>query len=99
MLIHTEAPSFRCEECDSNFKSQLELEWHTETTHDENTQSKELKCNQCEFKSRQDTELRKHIESSHKEDYKYCCDSCEFGSNFIAEMWKPITLRRHLYPV
>ena len=32
--------------------------------------------------------MKKHIDSKHSNDWKYCCDHCDFGADFTASLWE-----------
>ena len=52
-----------------------------------------LQCNQCDFECKLNIQLKKHTEKKHKEarvQLKYACNSCGFGSNFVAELWNHV---------
>ena len=49
-----------------------------------------LQCDQCDSKFILNIQLKKHLENKHKETLKYACNTCEYGSNFIAELWNHV---------
>ena len=83
MLLHSELPVHKCDQCDEEFKSQLEFEWHTETNHE----VMPFSCNKCGFQSSKEAELSAHIQTNHldlkvnigkKEQVTIACDQCDF---------------------
>ena len=49
MLIHDEPAQLQCHECNSACSTDLEFEWHKETTHEVSVTKSHYQCNMCDF--------------------------------------------------
>ena len=58
-MVTVNAASIKCFLCKERFETMLELEWHTETEHEETS------CTSCTFVTYKLEELERHIVSSH----------------------------------
>ena len=87
---------YQCCECDCVFLTEVENEWHMETSHDVE-QRKGLSCSKCDFKSFDVNELNSHIQSKHmsmkvnidvKEQTILTCDQCEYKCRLNIQLKK-----------
>ena len=63
---------FKCQNCDSVYKSKNYLRSHQQTKHE----GRYFPCNQCDFKSQFRENVSKHKKSKH-EGVKFVCDECD----------------------
>ena len=86
---------YECEKC--NYKCNFECEWkkHCETTLHKTGKRKKKdnyvkpeKCKLCDYTHKNKVSLRSHFLNKHstleerKKEYKYYCETCDFGSFF-----------------
>jgi hypothetical protein len=64
---------YKCQECESVFKSKEGLRVHNRSTHE----GMIYICNQCEYRATQQGNLKNHQQSKH-EGVKYPCNQCEY---------------------
>ena len=64
---------FKCEECESSYKTKKSLNLHTYNKHEGIVHS----CHYCGYNTTNKSHLKKHIESVHK-GLKYKCSQCNY---------------------
>ena len=101
-VIHTAPQSFPCGDCECMFENEVDLEWHTETTHDMVENPEPFPCCKCHFKALNKNELDAHMQSNHmnlkvildiKEVTVIECDQCDFTSRLNIQMKKHKTAK------
>ena len=83
-----------CNQCEFETDNDVSLKGHMQITH-KSAKVKlaknilKIKCNQCSYECKLNIQMKKHVEIKHVEklipDYK--CNLCDFGANFITEIW------------
>ena len=93
----------QCEACEFVASTNMEFEMHMKAYHMKlrveikYDDQKVLPCNECDYKCLLNIQLKKHKEKKHsnkqsesKPNVVYTCKTCNYGSNYIAELWNHI---------
>ena len=86
--VHSDERPFKCNSCDTSFKTKLTLKFH-ERTH---TGERPFKCKYCE-KAFRTSYHRKTHEDIHEQNYKYSCKICD--RKFIQGGNLQLHMRKH----
>ena len=99
MSIHDEPVQLQCPECNSAFSTELEFEWHKETTHEVSLMRSLYQCKLCDFTSVKQHDLNQHMQALHmavrvdigtKDQLAIECNLCDYSCRYN------IQLRKHL---
>ena len=85
---------YSCDQCEFSTNAEEHLKVHIQTIHqsakvDVNVTSiRTIKCQACEYVCKLNIQMKKHLEKEHGENSpSYKCNLCEFGADFIGEIW------------
>ena len=81
MLSHTEPHVLKCGQCDKNFATQVDLEWHTETTHGDEVSENLIQPHSPKNPNTPQSDKKTvEVESLHS------CEQCDFDTENIDDL-------------